>query len=158
MTLLILEAELWSFIVFEHCFNQDNGLFQPSPPIISSSYSFCSRSPESLSLSLFPFLSLACTLLFFRSAAFRFSPSKRTRTSIPALKSSSQEILSSQADERNAEDRRDRLGGACSLASLDGQGTQNFVGQPHSYRDLFPHGLQDGVSWMLDNRQGCSQK
>ena len=65
MSLLILEAELRSFIVFEHCFNQDNGLFQPSPPIISSSYPFCSRSPESLSLSLFPFLSLACTLLFF---------------------------------------------------------------------------------------------
>lgn len=60
----------------------------------------------------------------FCSAALRFSPSKRTRTSIPALKSSSQEILSSQADDRN-EDRRDRLGGARSLASLDGtQGTQ----------------------------------
>lgn len=62
--------------------------------------------------------------LSFGSAAIRFSPSKRTRTSIPALKSSSQEILSSQADERN-EDRRDRLVGARSLASLDGQGTQN---------------------------------
>lgn len=61
----------------------------------------------------------------FGSTAIRFSPSKRTRTSIPALKSCSQEILSSQADERNEEDRRDRLVGARSLASLDGQGTQN---------------------------------
>lgn len=59
------------------------------------------------------------------SAAFRFSPSKRYRSSIPALKSSSQEILSSQADERHEEARRDRLGGAHSLASLDGQGTRN---------------------------------
>uniref|UniRef100_A0A671TRX8 Phosphatidylinositol-4-phosphate 5-kinase, type I, beta b n=1 Tax=Sparus aurata TaxID=8175 RepID=A0A671TRX8_SPAAU len=91
------------------------------------------------------FLKFMSTRVFRKNQPFRFSPSKRTRTSIPALKSSSQEILSSQADERNAEDRRDRLGGACSLASLDGQGTQNFVGQPHSYRDLFPHGLQDGV-------------
>lgn len=63
-------------------------------------------------------------VVFFQSAALRFSPSKRTRTSIPALKSSSQEILSS--DERHEEDRRDRLGGARSLASLDGQGMRKL--------------------------------
>lgn len=73
-----------------------------------------------------PLLTLMCFFFFcqyfFGSAAIRFSPSKRTRTSIPALKSSSQEILSSQADERREDERRDRLGGARSLASLDGQG------------------------------------
>ncbi|KAK5871364.1 hypothetical protein PBY51_004249 [Eleginops maclovinus] len=67
------------------------------------------------------FLKFMSTRVFRKTQPLRFSPSKRTRTSIPALKSSSQEILSSQADERNEEDRRDRLGGACSLASLDGQ-------------------------------------
>lgn len=103
-----------------HCFNQDNCLFPLSPPIIFSSYSICSASPE-LYLSLF-FLSFPpLALSFICPAVIRYSPSKRTRTSIPALKSSSQEILSSQADERNEEYRRDRLGGACSLASLDGQ-------------------------------------
>ncbi|KAI9521570.1 Phosphatidylinositol 4-phosphate 5-kinase type-1 beta [Dissostichus eleginoides] len=67
------------------------------------------------------FLKFMSTRVFRKTQPLRFSPSKRTRTSIPALKSSSQEILSSQADERNEEDRRERLGGACSLASLDGQ-------------------------------------
>uniref|UniRef100_A0A3B4USS7 Phosphatidylinositol-4-phosphate 5-kinase, type I, beta b n=1 Tax=Seriola dumerili TaxID=41447 RepID=A0A3B4USS7_SERDU len=67
------------------------------------------------------FLKFMSTRVFRKTQPLRFSPSKRTRTSIPALKSSSQEILSSQADERNEEDRRDRLGGARSLASLDGQ-------------------------------------
>ncbi|XP_060893996.1 phosphatidylinositol 4-phosphate 5-kinase type-1 beta isoform X1 [Labrus mixtus] len=67
------------------------------------------------------FLKFMSTRVFRKNQPLRFSPSKRTRTSIPALKSSSQEILSSQADERNEEDRRVRLGGACSLASLDGQ-------------------------------------
>ncbi|XP_067378401.1 phosphatidylinositol 4-phosphate 5-kinase type-1 beta isoform X1 [Channa argus] len=66
------------------------------------------------------FLKFMSTRVFRKTQPIRFSPSKRTRTSISALKSSSQEILSSQADERN-EDRRDRLGGARSLASLDGQ-------------------------------------
>uniref|UniRef100_A0A3Q0T666 PIPK domain-containing protein n=1 Tax=Amphilophus citrinellus TaxID=61819 RepID=A0A3Q0T666_AMPCI len=66
------------------------------------------------------FLKFMSTRVFRKTQPIRFSPSKRTRTSIPALKSSSQEILSSQADERN-EDRRDRLVGARSLASLDGQ-------------------------------------
>ncbi|GLD68038.1 phosphatidylinositol 4-phosphate 5-kinase type-1 beta-like protein [Lates japonicus] len=67
------------------------------------------------------FLKFMSTRVFRKTQPIRFSPSKRTRTSIPALKSSSQEILSSQADERNEGDRRDRLGGARSLASLDGQ-------------------------------------
>ncbi|KAM7018385.1 phosphatidylinositol 4-phosphate 5-kinase type-1 beta isoform 1-T1 [Tautogolabrus adspersus] len=67
------------------------------------------------------FLKFMSTRVFRKTQPLRFSPSKRTRTSIPALKSSSQEILSSQGDERNEEDRRVRLGGACSLASLDGQ-------------------------------------
>uniref|UniRef100_A0A669E215 Phosphatidylinositol-4-phosphate 5-kinase, type I, beta b n=1 Tax=Oreochromis niloticus TaxID=8128 RepID=A0A669E215_ORENI len=71
------------------------------------------------------FLKFMSTRVFRKTQPIRFSPSKRTRTSIPALKSCSQEILSSQADERNEEDRRDRLVGARSLASLDGQGTQN---------------------------------
>lgn len=66
------------------------------------------------------FMKFMTTRVFRKNQPNRYSPSKRTRTSIPALKSSSQEILSSQADERS-EDRRDRLGGAYSLASLDGQ-------------------------------------
>ncbi|CAK6970507.1 phosphatidylinositol 4-phosphate 5-kinase type-1 beta [Scomber scombrus] len=68
------------------------------------------------------FLKFMSTRVFRKTQPIRFSPSKRTRSSIPTLKSSSQEILSSQADERNEEKgRRDRLGGARSLASLDGQ-------------------------------------
>uniref|UniRef100_A0A672GXG9 Phosphatidylinositol-4-phosphate 5-kinase, type I, beta b n=2 Tax=Salarias fasciatus TaxID=181472 RepID=A0A672GXG9_SALFA len=70
------------------------------------------------------FLKFMSTRVFRKNQLTRFSPSKRTRTSIPALKSSSQEILSLQADERNEEDKRDRLGGARSLDSLGGQGTQ----------------------------------
>lgn len=58
------------------------------------------------------------TFSFF-SPAVRFSPSKRTRNSIAALKSSSQEILSSQNDDKNDE----RLGASRSLASLEGQGS-----------------------------------
>ncbi|XP_034397033.1 phosphatidylinositol 4-phosphate 5-kinase type-1 beta isoform X2 [Cyclopterus lumpus] len=73
------------------------------------------------------FLKFMSTRVFRKTQPLRFSPSKKTRTSIPALKSSSQEILSLQADERNREDRRDRLAGACSLASLDGQGTQHSL-------------------------------
>ncbi|XP_056136449.1 phosphatidylinositol 4-phosphate 5-kinase type-1 beta [Lampris incognitus] len=65
------------------------------------------------------FLKFMSTRVFRKTQTVRFSPSKRTRTSAPALKCSSQEILSSQADERN--ERRERLGGARSLASLDGQ-------------------------------------
>uniref|UniRef100_A0AAQ5ZRV7 PIPK domain-containing protein n=1 Tax=Amphiprion ocellaris TaxID=80972 RepID=A0AAQ5ZRV7_AMPOC len=67
------------------------------------------------------FLKFMSTSVFRKTQPLRFSPSKRTRTSIPALKSSSQEILSSNQDEGNEGERRDRLGGARSLASLDGQ-------------------------------------
>lgn len=116
-------GQVLSFIVCEHRFNNDNNLSPPPPPILFSS--FC------LSFSL---LSLPHLHALSPCAAIRFSPSKRTRTSIPALKSSSQEILSSQADERNCEERKDRLGGAYSLASLDGPGTQNsnLIQQYHS--------------------------
>ncbi|KAF6729553.1 Phosphatidylinositol 4-phosphate 5-kinase type-1 beta [Oryzias melastigma] len=67
------------------------------------------------------FLKFMSTQVFRKTQSIRYSPSKRTRTSISALKSSSQEILSSHADEKHEDDRRDRLGGARSLASLDGQ-------------------------------------
>ncbi|XP_013884467.1 phosphatidylinositol 4-phosphate 5-kinase type-1 beta [Austrofundulus limnaeus] len=80
------------------------------------------------------FLKFMSTRVFRKTQPIRFSPSKRTRTSIPALKSSSQEILSSQADERHEEDRRDRLGGARSLASLDGQ----VMFSSHVQPDLVP--------------------
>ncbi|XP_047238306.1 phosphatidylinositol 4-phosphate 5-kinase type-1 beta isoform X2 [Girardinichthys multiradiatus] len=79
------------------------------------------------------FLKFMSTRVFRKNQPIRFSPSKRTRTSIPALKSSSQEILSSQADERHEEERRDRLGGAWSLASLDGQVFGSFL-----HPDLVP--------------------
>ncbi|KAI2661890.1 Phosphatidylinositol 4-phosphate 5-kinase type-1 beta [Labeo rohita] len=62
----------------------------------------------------------------------RFSPSKRARNSISALKCSSQEVLSSQKEEK-PEERTDRLGGARSLASLDGQ-----VFWSHNRPDLVP--------------------
>lgn len=58
--------------------------------------------------------------------ANRFSPSKRARNSISALKCSSQEVLSSQKEEKT-EEKSDRLGGARSLASLDGQGSHSFT-------------------------------
>ncbi|KAJ8414955.1 hypothetical protein AAFF_G00024780 [Aldrovandia affinis] len=66
------------------------------------------------------FLKFMSTRVFRKIQTIRFSPSRRTRSSIPALKSSSQEILSSQSEDTN-EDRKDRLGAARSLASLDGQ-------------------------------------
>ncbi|XP_036383271.1 phosphatidylinositol 4-phosphate 5-kinase type-1 beta isoform X2 [Megalops cyprinoides] len=66
------------------------------------------------------FLKFMSTTVFRKIQPIRFSPSKRTRSSIPALKSSSQEILSSQSEDK-IEDKKDRLGGARSLASLDGQ-------------------------------------
>uniref|UniRef100_A0A3B5QEU6 Phosphatidylinositol-4-phosphate 5-kinase, type I, beta b n=2 Tax=Xiphophorus maculatus TaxID=8083 RepID=A0A3B5QEU6_XIPMA len=80
------------------------------------------------------FLKFMSVRVFRKNQPIRFSPSKRTRTSIPALKSSSQEILSSQADERREDERRDRLGGARSLASLDGQGVFGSFLRP----DLVP--------------------
>ncbi|XP_061762330.1 phosphatidylinositol 4-phosphate 5-kinase type-1 beta [Nerophis ophidion] len=67
------------------------------------------------------FLKFMSTRVFRKTQQIRFSPSKRTRTSIPALKSPSQEILSSQADERDEETGRgDHRRVARSLASLDG--------------------------------------
>ncbi|XP_019956496.2 phosphatidylinositol 4-phosphate 5-kinase type-1 beta [Paralichthys olivaceus] len=80
------------------------------------------------------FLKFMSTRVFRKTQLLRFSPSKRTRTSIPALKSSSQEILSLQADERKEGDRRDRMGGARSLASLDGQAVFSSYLRP----DLVP--------------------
>lgn len=67
------------------------------------------------------FLKFMSTRVFRKNQPLRFSPSKRTRTSIPALKCSSHEILSSQTEDRSEDEQRDRLGGARSLASLDGQ-------------------------------------
>ncbi|KAA0714312.1 Phosphatidylinositol 4-phosphate 5-kinase type-1 beta [Triplophysa tibetana] len=65
------------------------------------------------------FLKFMSSRVFRKTNANRSSPSKRQRNSIPALKFSSQEVLSSQKDEKR-EERIDRLGGARSLASLDG--------------------------------------
>ncbi|XP_048099550.1 phosphatidylinositol 4-phosphate 5-kinase type-1 beta isoform X1 [Alosa pseudoharengus] len=72
------------------------------------------------------FLKFMSTRVFRKMQTARFSPTRRTRNSIAALKSSSQEILSSQQEEKN-DDRMDRLGGARSLASLDGQGFDSYV-------------------------------
>ncbi|XP_012716805.2 phosphatidylinositol 4-phosphate 5-kinase type-1 beta [Fundulus heteroclitus] len=80
------------------------------------------------------FLKFMTTRVFRKNQPIRFSPSKRTRSSIPALKSCSQEILSSQADERHEAERRERLGGARSLASLDGQAVFGSFRRP----DLVP--------------------
>lgn len=65
------------------------------------------------------FLKFMSSRVFRKTHPNRFSPSKRPRNSIPALKFSSQEILSSQKDEKH-EECVDRLTGARSLASLDG--------------------------------------
>ncbi|XP_076007200.1 phosphatidylinositol 4-phosphate 5-kinase type-1 beta [Genypterus blacodes] len=81
------------------------------------------------------FLKFMSTRVFRKTHPIRSSPSKRTRNSIPALKSCSQEILSSQADDRSEEkERTDRLGGARSLASLDG----NVVFGSYMRPDLVP--------------------
>uniref|UniRef100_A0A673LCL4 Phosphatidylinositol 4-phosphate 5-kinase type-1 beta-like n=1 Tax=Sinocyclocheilus rhinocerous TaxID=307959 RepID=A0A673LCL4_9TELE len=66
------------------------------------------------------FLKFMSSRVFRKIQPNRFSPSKRARNSISALKCSSQEVLSSQKEEK-AEEKTDRLGGARSLASLDGQ-------------------------------------
>uniref|UniRef100_A0A8C1RIW9 Phosphatidylinositol-4-phosphate 5-kinase, type I, beta b n=1 Tax=Cyprinus carpio TaxID=7962 RepID=A0A8C1RIW9_CYPCA len=63
------------------------------------------------------FLKFMGSRVFRKIQPNRFSPSKRARSSISALKCSSQEVLSSQKEE----ERTERLGGARSLASLDGQ-------------------------------------
>uniref|UniRef100_A0A4W5KZ86 Phosphatidylinositol-4-phosphate 5-kinase, type I, beta b n=1 Tax=Hucho hucho TaxID=62062 RepID=A0A4W5KZ86_9TELE len=92
------------------------------PPVLSSVL-FCPQDSVSVHRPGFyanRFLKFMSTSVFRKTQTIRFSPSKRTRTSIPALKSSSQEILSSQKEEKE-EERRQRLGGARSLASLDGQ-------------------------------------
>lgn len=67
------------------------------------------------------FRTVSIISLFVTHPANRFSPGKRARNSISALKCSSQEVLSPQKEEKT-EDSVDRLGGARSLASLDGQG------------------------------------
>ncbi|XP_066499952.1 phosphatidylinositol 4-phosphate 5-kinase type-1 beta [Hoplias malabaricus] len=66
------------------------------------------------------FLKFMSTRVFRKNQTNRYSPSKRTRNSIVPLKSSSQELLSSQKEEK-MEERPERLTGARSLASLDGQ-------------------------------------
>ncbi|XP_023659067.1 phosphatidylinositol 4-phosphate 5-kinase type-1 beta isoform X1 [Paramormyrops kingsleyae] len=66
------------------------------------------------------FLKFMSSTVFRKIQTIRPSPSKRTRNSIPALKSSSQEILSSHSDD-GIEERKDRLSGTRSLASLDGR-------------------------------------
>ncbi|KAL7884716.1 hypothetical protein AOLI_G00074860 [Acnodon oligacanthus] len=66
------------------------------------------------------FLKFMSTRVFRKIQTNRYSPSKRTRNSIVPLKSSSQELLSSQKEDK-VDERPDRLSGARSLASLDGQ-------------------------------------
>lgn len=75
---------------------------------------------ENENCSLFPLRALSVFLFW---SANRYSPSKRGRNSIVPMKSSSQELLSPQREDR-AEDRAERLMAARSLASLDGQGEQ----------------------------------
>ncbi|KAK6494517.1 phosphatidylinositol 4-phosphate 5-kinase type-1 beta-like [Huso huso] len=82
------------------------------------------------------FLKFMNTRVFKKIHTFRCSPSKRARNSIPALKSSSHEIISPQNEEQTDE-RKERLSGAKSLASLDGQVFGSFsrpdlVPNPHS--------------------------
>uniref|UniRef100_A0AAV2MRJ3 PIPK domain-containing protein n=1 Tax=Knipowitschia caucasica TaxID=637954 RepID=A0AAV2MRJ3_KNICA len=88
------------------------------------------------------FLKFMSTRVFRKNQPLRFSPSKRTRTSIPALKFSSQEILSSQTDERSEEDT---LGGARSLASLDGQAVFGSYLRPNLV-PATPSSFYDGSS------------
>ncbi|GAA6106392.1 phosphatidylinositol 4-phosphate 5-kinase type-1 beta isoform X1 [Tachysurus ichikawai] len=66
------------------------------------------------------FLKFMSTRVFRKILTNRYSPSKRVRNSIVPMKSSSQELLSPQREDR-AEDRAERLVAARSLASLDGQ-------------------------------------
>ncbi|MGH0181017.1 UNVERIFIED_CONTAM: hypothetical protein FKN15_005805, partial [Acipenser sinensis] len=82
------------------------------------------------------FLKFMNTRVFKKIHTFRCSPSKRARNSIPALKSSSHEIISPQNEEQTDE-RKERLSGAKSLANLDGQVFGSFsrpdlVPNPHS--------------------------
>ncbi|KAI1904932.1 hypothetical protein AGOR_G00010770 [Albula goreensis] len=66
------------------------------------------------------FLKFMSTTVFKKIPALRCASSKRKRSSIQALRSASQELLSSHKEEKK-EERRDRLGRARSLASLNGQ-------------------------------------
>ncbi|MGH0185318.1 UNVERIFIED_CONTAM: hypothetical protein FKN15_017658, partial [Acipenser sinensis] len=77
------------------------------------------------------FLKFMNTRVFKKIHTFRCSPSKRARNSIPALKSSSHEIISPQNEEQTDE-RKERLSGAKSLANLDGQGIASHTVQMHS--------------------------
>lgn len=82
------------------------------------------------------FLKFMNTRVFKKIHTFRCSPSKRARNSIPALKSSSHEIISPQ-NEKQTDERKERLSGAKSLANLDGQVFGSFsrpdlVPNPHS--------------------------
>ncbi|KAJ8285196.1 hypothetical protein GJAV_G00023380 [Gymnothorax javanicus] len=78
------------------------------------------------------FLKFMSTRVFRKIQTFRFSPSRRTRNSIPALKCCSQEILSQSKDQ--SEEQRDHLAAARSLASLDGPAFGSPI-RP----DLVPH-------------------
>ncbi|TSO77747.1 Phosphatidylinositol 4-phosphate 5-kinase type-1 beta [Bagarius yarrelli] len=66
------------------------------------------------------FLKFMSTRVFRKIHTNRYSPSKRVRNPIVPIKSSSQELLSPQREDRG-EDRAERLVAARSLASLDGQ-------------------------------------
>ncbi|XP_039606700.1 phosphatidylinositol 4-phosphate 5-kinase type-1 beta isoform X2 [Polypterus senegalus] len=66
------------------------------------------------------FLKFMSTRVFKKIQPIRSSPLRRVRNSIPALTSSSQEVLSSHTEDR-AEDRTERLTGTRSLASLEGK-------------------------------------
>ncbi|XP_062854564.1 phosphatidylinositol 4-phosphate 5-kinase type-1 beta [Trichomycterus rosablanca] len=66
------------------------------------------------------FLKFMSTRVFRKLHSSRYSPTKRGRNSIVALKSSSQELLSPRKEEK-VDERAERLAGARSLASLDGQ-------------------------------------
>ncbi|MBN3274462.1 PI51B kinase, partial [Polyodon spathula] len=79
------------------------------------------------------FLKFMSTRVFKKIHIFRCSPSKKARNSIPALKSSSHEIISPQSEEQTDE-KKDCLSGSRSLVSLDGQVFGSF-----SRPDLVPN-------------------
>ncbi|XP_041104598.1 phosphatidylinositol 4-phosphate 5-kinase type-1 beta isoform X2 [Polyodon spathula] len=79
------------------------------------------------------FLKFMSTRVFKKIHTFRCSPSKKARNSIPALKSSSHEIISPQSEEQTDE-KKDCLSGSKSLVSLDGQVFGSF-----SRPDLVPN-------------------
>ncbi|KAJ8402021.1 hypothetical protein AAFF_G00372560 [Aldrovandia affinis] len=71
------------------------------------------------------FLKFMSTTVFKKFPALRSASSKRKRTSIQNHKYASQEVLSSQREEKK-EEKRDRLGRARSLASLNGQAPGSY--------------------------------